>query len=99
MNASDLLWDHARTTRTPEAYSDYLASADPLYCAGLRLDAAAAEFQRFCSNPRPGEMDDAEEAEFGRLEAAHAAARDEYRRLIAERVGSDADTIERRLAA
>jgi hypothetical protein len=71
-----------------------LHPADPLYLAGLRFDAAAAEFQRICN--APGQPD---EDAFGRAETAVETARDEYRRLLGERVGQDADVIERRLAA
>ena len=67
---------------------------DPLYLAGLRLDAAAAEFQRTCE--RPGVPD---EIAFGAAERAVETARNEYRRLLAERTGQDADSIERRLVA
>jgi hypothetical protein len=78
----------------PQAYT-------ALYLAGLRLDAAAAEFQRICSQQSriADPMSDAEEIAFGRAESAYLAARDEYRRLLAETTGQDADEIERRLVA
>lgn len=69
--------------------------ARPLDLAGYRLDAAAAELSRLCrpSAPLP------DEHQFGRAEQALELARTEYRRLLSECVGQDADTIESRLGA
>jgi hypothetical protein len=70
------------------------ACADPLEAAGLRLDAAAAEFDRLC---RPhARLPD--ESAFGLAEEAFLAARDSFRRLLAARLGHDAESVARRLS-
>ena len=68
-------------------------ATDPLEVAGERLEAAAAELNRLVqpSAPLP------DEAAFGAAEAAFMAARTTYRRMLADRLGQDADAIERRL--
>jgi len=67
---------------------------DPLRIAGERLDAAAAELDRLCGclAPLP------EEAAFAHIESELLAARDDYRRLVAELLGADSEAIVRRLA-
>jgi hypothetical protein len=67
---------------------------DPLRICGERFDAAAAELDRLCAASAPSP----DEAVFGRIETEFLAAREEYRRLVAERLGDDSEAIARRLA-
>ena len=69
-------------------------SGDALRTAAERLDAAAAELDRLCGALAPSP----DEAVFGRIESEFLVARDEYRRLVAERLGDGSEAIARRLA-
>lgn len=63
--------------------------------AGLRLELAASAFHAHCAKAPTGD-DDAEEAEFARLETAYLTARATYFRLMHALTGQDEDVIERR---
>lgn len=70
------------------------APLSPLEQAGLNLDLAARNFTEACA---PGAT--VGEELFGELERQYLDAQAEYARLVAERLGVDAETLVRRLAA
>jgi hypothetical protein len=67
---------------------------DSLEQAGRRLDAAAARFDRLCRPSVPLPDEDA----FGLALTAFLAARESFRRMLAERLGQDAEAIAQRLS-
>jgi hypothetical protein len=75
----------------------FAVPVDPLDAAAQRLEAARERFtQVINAGPRGDEEDD--ERVFGKAEAEVETARADYRRLLAERAGQDADAIARRMA-
>ena len=79
---------------TPTSRTQAAEPTDPLELAGRRLDAAAAELDRLCRPPAP--LPD--EAAFSLAEASFLAARESFRRVLAETLGQDAAALARRLS-